>query len=758
MQAYLFPEIKFTKMKKLYVLRLINRLSIAIIFLIVSVIGLQAQDRITKRLQNILDTAGTVHVGLVLAGGGAKGLAHIGVIKVLEEEGIQVEYVGGTSMGGLIGGLYATGNDSKRMEKIISHMNWDKLLSDKVVRRDLPIDEKADLSSYIISLPLVGFVPNLPRGLVKGQLVENEITKLTWSVNDIKDFSKLPIPFYCVATNIENGHEVVLDKGSLPVALRSTMSIPSVFEPVKLNGNLLVDGGLVNNFPVDIMRKKGMNFIIGVDVGANLYKRDEINSIVEILDQASSFYGRIKLEKNIANTDIYIRPDISGLSTLDFGEAEKIISRGEEAARAHIDELRSLARFLKSHNIKSITVVNKMLDTDSLYITDVKVNSERKSSRKIVGARINLKTPQKHSIEEINNAVNRVYYSGFFDKLTYSLKKNNEGYTLILNVKEKTSNSFRVGGRYDSYTEASLLLNIKLHNFLIDGSKLNFTAVLGPNPALGLRYSMDQGRKVGYALELGYKTRELFTYDEKFKNPTSSYFFSYTNAAFEVYSNYSSNRRVIFGTNFDYFNIKSQVGILPDVNLSRPIFNFYGKYIIDYYDDANYPLHGFKFNLTADQALMESQHPMTYIKADFETVITAMNEKLIFQPGLFAGATLGEPENYPYVYVIGGMGQNYIANMVPFAGMQYTSYFESNTIIARCKLSWNFLGKHYLFVVGNAGTFNDIFESMFYDSKFYYGGAIGYSLNSLIGPIEISWAASNQGPYTTSFLNIGYWF
>ena len=127
-------------------------------------------------------------------------------------------------------------------------------------------------------------------------------------------------------------------------------------------------------------------------------------------------------------------------------------------------------------------------------------------------------------------------------------------------------------------------------------------------------------------------------------------------------------------------------------------------------------------------------------------------------PGIFVGASFGDPFPYPYKFVLGGMGQNYIDNMVPFAGMRYTSYFEDNTIIARLKIRWNFFGKHNIFVIGNAGTFNDIFESMFSDSKLYYGGAIGYSLESLIGPIELSWAASNQGPYGTGFLNIGYWF
>ena len=149
---------------------------------------------------------------------------------------------------------------------------------------------------------------------------------------------------------------------------------------------------------------------------------------------------------------------------------------------------------------------------------------------------------------------------------------------------------------------------------------------------------------------------------------------------------------------------------------------------------------------------------MFFAKADFETAISTLNSKIVFQPGIFIGATLGKAVSYPYQYVIGGQGQNYIRNMVPFVGMQYTSFLGDNVIIARTKVRWNFYDNHYLFVIGNMGTFNEIFEKMFVDSKLYYGGALGYSLNSLIGPIEFSISASNQGPYMQNYLSIGYWF
>ena len=331
------------------------------------------QIAIDNKPKTVIDFKRPIKVGLVLSGGGAKGLAHIGVLKILEQEGIYVDYVGGTSMGGLVGGLYASGYSPDELDSITRSMPWKKLLSDVSERTDLPLDEKKGTDEFILNLPVRGFVPGLPKGLKKGQLILNYINKLTWSVVDIKEFDKMPIPFYCVATELETGDSYVIDKGNFAKALRATMSIPSVFEPVTINGKVLIDGMIVNNFPVDVMNKNDdVDFIIGVDVGSPLYKADEISSILDILEQTSSYHGVKQFKENLGYTDLYLQPVVSDLSSVDFDDVEAIIKRGEDVALANIEAIRKLAKRIKN-NKKKFEDFRENRKSEMVYISKIEI-------------------------------------------------------------------------------------------------------------------------------------------------------------------------------------------------------------------------------------------------------------------------------------------------------------------------------------------------------------------------------------------------
>ena len=462
------------------------KLFFTFLFILSTIIGLSQSTSDTNVLVNDVPDI-PLRVGLVLRGGGAKGIAHIGVLKVLEEEGIYVDYVGGTSMGGLIGGLYASGYSPAELEELVKSMPWAKLLADEPVRRDLPLDEKIDYDEYLMSLPVVGFVPGLPKGLKRGQLVLNYISKLTWNVADINNFEELPIPYFCVATKLENGDTMVIDKGNLPIAMRATMSIPSVFEPIEVNGEFVIDGGLVNNFPVDIMLEKtGVDYVIGVDVGAPLYKAEEITSIVSILDQTSSFHGQEKFRSNKRLTDLYIQPDITGLSALSFEDIDSIILRGEVAARAYIVEIRSLSKSMNDNKLKYTTFRSEKR-SDTVYISDIDIKGLEKVSSKMVIGRLGLNIPGANSIENINMAIDRLYSSKFFSKIDYKLIEDNDYYILEVQIEEKTENLFQLGANYNSETQGLLKINLTFHNLLIKGSKMSFSLGLGKNPAGEIR-------------------------------------------------------------------------------------------------------------------------------------------------------------------------------------------------------------------------------------------------------------------------------
>ncbi|MEM6542874.1 MAG: patatin-like phospholipase family protein, partial [Bacteroidota bacterium] len=214
-------------------------------------------------------------VGLVLSGGGAKGLAHIGALKVIEEAGVEIDFVGGTSMGAIIGGLYAAGYSAKELDSIFRNTNLSELIQDNVPRSAKTFYEKEDSERYAITLPFDNFKVSFPQGISGGQNIYNEFVRLLYHVKDIQDFNQLPIPFLCIATNIETGKPVLLDQGYLPEAIIASGTLPSLFEPTEVNGQILIDGGVVNNYPIDEIRAKGADIIIGVDVQDALAKRED---------------------------------------------------------------------------------------------------------------------------------------------------------------------------------------------------------------------------------------------------------------------------------------------------------------------------------------------------------------------------------------------------------------------------------------------------------------------------------------------------
>ena len=245
------------------------------------------------------DTIRHPKIGLVLSGGGAKGFAHVGALKVIEEAGIPIDYITGTSIGSIVGGLYAMGYDAATLEKIISGQNWESLLSNESNRKYVPAITKEEESRYLLSLPVKAKKIAIPEGFLNGQKAMELVTYLSYGYHDLIDFSRLPIPFKCIAADIATGEEVVLDKGYLPKAVRASMSVPAVFAACDIDNRMLVDGGIVNNFPVDRCREMGADIIIGIDIGDDLMRKDKIRSISRYDLTADYFLGYARTKKTV---------------------------------------------------------------------------------------------------------------------------------------------------------------------------------------------------------------------------------------------------------------------------------------------------------------------------------------------------------------------------------------------------------------------------------------------------------------------------
>jgi NTE family protein len=714
------------------------------VFTFISVEGQNQKSQLKDRIK----------VGLVLSGGGAKGIAHIGVLKVLEEEGIYVDMVGGTSMGGLIGGFYASGYSPEQLREVSNNMPWSKLLSDDPERSDLTIDEKKDKDGYLLSLPLKGFIPGLPKGLIKGQLILNYINKLTWDVANIHDFSKLPLPFYCVATKLENGDTMLLDKGDLPLALRSTMSIPSVFEPVVYNGVSVIDGGLVNNFPVDIMLDKGADFIIGVDVGAPLYKADEISSILDIMDQTSSYHNQSRFKQNKDLTDIYIQPDITGLTAFSFDvPVDSLIKLGEDAARAHIDEIRALAKRIKNRKAE-FEAIRAKHRSDTIFVKGVQIVGLHNVSQRMVIGRLDLKLPGVNSVENINLAIDRLYSSGYFQKIDYKLIEDGKDYILDLKLVEKKESLFKVGAFFDTELQAGIRLNLVFRNLLIKGSKMNVGIKMGNNAAGEINYKVDRGNKLGIGTYAKYNSRSILTYNNDYNNVVSDYYTSFSSLSFFGFFNYSNNAELQLGVSTDFFGFSSEVSAIPISGLTATYYKAYLSFDNDSYDNRFFPSKGRRIKIEGDFIKPDIGDELAFYKVYYGRAIP-MGEKGTFLPSAFFGGSWNGLTRTGYLYAVGGDNTSEQGNFIPMNGLPYTAKLVNNVVLGHLDFRYELFPKNYIELKTNAGATSNFVEELFVKSDFLYGGGLGYTYKSPIGPIGLLFSASNLRKSVDIYFNIG---
>jgi NTE family protein len=313
------------KSKKRFLRLLLKKLIILIILLSPLFNFLWAQDKIRT------DFDKRPKVGLVLSGGGAKGYAHIGALKVIREAGLEFDYISGTSMGAIVGGLYAIGYSPEFIEKMVSSQDWNELLLDKIDRRNLTKDQKAFNEQQFISFPVSREKVSLPFGIKYGQKVTSLLSYLTSPVFKDSNFSNFQTPFLCIGTDIANGESVVLENGNLAKSMRASMAIPTVFTPVTINDRLLVDGGLVNNFPAKELAERGCDIIIGIDVQSHKdFEISDLSSITSILDRSAGFYREALFDTAMNYIDLYIGPDLKGYSVSSFQAYDSIILRGRK--------------------------------------------------------------------------------------------------------------------------------------------------------------------------------------------------------------------------------------------------------------------------------------------------------------------------------------------------------------------------------------------------------------------------------------------
>ena len=725
-------------------------------------------------------------VGVVLSGGGAKGLAHIGALKVIEESGIKVDYIGGTSMGAIVGALYASGYSAKELDSIFRVTDFAGMIQDNVPRGAKTFYEKEDSERYALSLPFTNFNVTFPQAISGGQNIYNELVQLLFHVKDVHDFKKLPIPFLCVATNVETGEEVLLDGGYLPEAIMASGTFPSLFEPAEIDGQILIDGGVVNNYPIDEIRAMGADLIIGVDVQHDLSTRESLSSATEILLQINNYRTVNDMKEKSEKTDIYIRPDIDNFSVIDFDRGLEIITSGEVAAQAISDRLNEVARAQDAPPKRATKVVSQ----DSLTINRLIVTGNDQYTRGYIKGKLRFNLAEKMSFEKLHQGMNNLSATGNFKAIRYELVSNGLGTDLILKLKENPTKMFlKVAAHYDDLYKSSALINLTKKNFLLKDDVASFDFILGDH----IRYNMQ------YYLDKGYYWS--FGVNSTFTNFDEEIDFAFIRTNFSVPDD--PNIRQI---NLDVTDLTNQIYLqtvlreefaftlgaehkllqystqtlnqFSEDNLETSLapseektffdnsnyFSVFGKITLDTYDDKYFPKKGLLFDSDMHLYLFSSDFNDNF--REFSVGKARMGvafpivDKVTLNLETEGGLKLGTSPVTSFDFVLGGFGNDFVNNFIPFFGYDFLTLPGNSFVKAFGRLDYNFASKNHILLTANfANVEDDLFRTgEWFTEPTFSGFGLGYGFESFLGPIQVFYSWSPEIDSSNVFFSIGYWF
>lgn len=652
-------------------------------------------------------------VALVLSGGGAKGTAHIGALKVIEEAGIPIDYIVGTSMGAIVGGLYSIGYNAEQLDSMVNKQDWSFLLSDKLSADEQTFVQKEQAGLYQLSVPFtIGRgKKTLGGGVINGQNLYNLFTQLTIGYNIPMDFDNFPIPFACVATNVVDGEAVVFHRGLLDEAMRASMAIPAVFTPVRIDSMVLVDGGMVNNFPVNIAYEMGADVVVGIDVQSALLDAKELTGTKEILLQLIGLTGQQLYEENKKRTTLYIHPDVEGFSTASFNKQaiDSLIINGEKATREKWGELIKLKE-------------------------EIGVASDYKS--------------------EPHGPFTAQYRS-------HSLSNEEQRHNFSENFFRRSTLNFGLG--FDTEIIGSLLMNATM---FLDGkvpSRLALTGLLSKNPLVRTDYALllKHEQSINAGFEFRYNDISIYRKGKRQYNATYRYY-----RGILSYANVFSRFKLESGIRYEFFDYDSflynkgsdgALKVLPE-----GFFSYFANLNVEAFNQWYFPDKGYRIQAGAavymkNPVKYDTHVPFAAFNLSMETVVK-LTDRFAILPALYGRVLVGNTIPFPYLNALGGTTfGRYVPQQMPFVGLGHLEVQDNTTVLLRLKLRQRLGNKNYVSLTGNYGLAeNDFFHLI--KGKNLWGIAAGYAYNSLFGPLEAQFGFTGITHRLKFYASIGYVF
>ena len=686
-------------------------------------------------------------------------------------------------MGAIVGALYASGYSAQQLDSIFRNTDFNNLIQDNVPRSAKTFYEKEDSERYALTLPFENFKVSFPQAISGGQNIYNLLVQLLFHVKDVQDFRKLPIPFVCMATNVETGEEVLLDRGYLPEAIMASGTFPSLFEPAEINGQILIDGGVVNNYPINHVTDMGADIIIGVDVQHDLATRESLSSATEILLQINNYRTVNDMKKKSKETDIYIRPDIDEFSVIAFDKGKQIVKSGEEAAQIKMNELKQIAESQKDvpKPRKSIKMV------DSLTINRMIIEGNDQYTRGFIKGKLRFSLGEKISFEELRQGMNNLSATGNFKAIRYDLMSNGLGTDLILKLKENPTKMFiKMSAHYDDLYKSAALINLTKKNFLMKDDVASFDFILGDHIRYNMQYYLDKGYYWSFGINsrlTDFDTETDFAQIQRnFKVPDDPNIqninLDVTDLTNQIYLQTVLKEEFAFtvGAEHKYLNYSTRTlnQVDPDMDISNSnqritfedshYISAYSQIKLDTYDDKYFPTRGLLFDGDIHFYAFSSDYNENFAefavaKAKFGGVFSPLHN-LSVSLGMEGGFKLETSPVASFDFILGGFGNDFVNNFTPFFGYDFLSLAGNSYVKGIGKLDYRFASKHHLLFTANyANVEDDLFRTGdWFEEPNFSGYGLGYGFESFLGPIQIYYSWSPEISESNVFFSIGYWF
>ncbi len=710
-------------------------------------------------------------VAVVLSGGGAKGTAHIGALKVIERAGIPIDIVTGTSMGSLVGGLYAIGYSAEALDSLVSDLDWTYLLSDHENMSRQSLSDRKKQNTYILSHGLtLGKLNDTDGGIIKGRNISMLLEKLCMGYNDSLDFNKLPIPFACVATNIVDNSEIDIHSGRLPQAMRASMAIPAFFSPVRMGNKVLVDGGMTNNYPVDLARAMGADVVIGVTVQDSLRTAEKLNSTISILLQIVDFNVMHKYEDNVANTDVHIRVNPSGYSTASFNRTaiDTLINRGEAEAMRHWDELMELKKHIgvaPDYRPVRLRPFSPRAMTEKVHVRSVVFENMTPRDEDFLRAKFRLNRLDSITGREEEEITTSMRTDLFYQTATSRLVKEKDGYCLVLTAGNRKTSQVNLGFRFDNEEMVALQLNanLPLKKTLLVNSDL--TLRLGKRTMAGgcIVFHPSAMRFSRPAFSYYFRHNEIDVYNEGEREYSITY--NSHQASFEPVNITIRNFEFKAGLRWDYYHFsnKLQSDISRKVDFENEhYFIWHAQLDFNSEDNWYFPSRGSRLMtryayITDNITRIKGSAGISDVSASWRKSFP-LGERFTLEGLLYGRLLFGT--NIPHIYgnMIGGTTfSHYVEQQMPLAGLGHSEYAERHFTGIQLQARQRLGKSHYVCLISSvaqhASEVKDIMKT-----KSLIGGQIAYYYNSMFGPLGASLGYSNRNKSPYFYINLGYDF